>query len=436
MARGFTNLMLKEIATLKVSVKDTKSCEKTLKIEVGQDRIKEAYDAFYRAVAPKAKIPGFRPGKAPMNIVALHFKGEAREQVLKDLLTETYREALDEESIHPLGYPEVKDIHFDETKLSFEAAVEVKPKIKISKYKGLSAKKENVTVKPSEVEEALKRLQDSLAQYKAVEDKPAEMGNFVIADYVCAVDGKELENRKDDWFELKAEEYLKGFSEQLAGIRAGEEREVRVKFPEDASRKEIAGKDAIFKVKVKEVKVKNLPEINDDLAREAGDHATLADLKAKIEKDLLEQKEKEAGASFEKALLDELVKANKLELPPKLVQRRVESMLDQARQHFAQQGAPEEEFESQSAKMKEGFRPEAQRQVHLAFLLEEIAEKENVEVTEEDLKRHYQKIADRFRQSPETIQSYYEERQEAAENLKDQIRTEKTVELIKQNAKV
>lgn len=421
---------------MKVSVKDTKACEKTLKIEVGPDRIQEAYDAFYRAVAPKAKIPGFRPGKAPLNIVAMHFHGEAKEQVLKDLLTETYREAVEEESLEPLGYPEVRDIHFDEKKLSFEAAVEVKPKIKLSKVKGLSAKKENVSVKPAEIEEGLKRVQESLAQFKAVEDRASALNDFVIADYECLVDGKQVEKRADDWFELKTDEYLKGFSEQLTGLKAGDEKDVKVAFPADMSRKELAGKEAVFKVKIKEIKAKILPELNDDLAREAGEHTTLAELKAKIEKDLLAQKEKDSDAAYEKALLDELVKSNKLDLPPKLVERRIEYMLDQARQHLAQQGAPEDEFEKQRDKMKEGFRPEAERQVHVAFLLEEIAEKESITVEEEDLKKHFQRIAERFRQPVETVEKYYQGREDAIEALKDQIRSEKTVEFIKQNAKV
>lgn len=421
---------------MKVSVKDTKACEKTLKIEVGSDRIQEAYESFYREVAPKAKIPGFRPGKAPMNIVAMHFQGEAKEQVLKDLVTESYREAVEEESLEPIGYPEVRDIQFDDTKLSFEAAVEVKPKIKLSKVKGLSAKKEAVSVKASEIEEGLKRIQESLAQFKAVEDRASALGDFVIADYECIVEGKEAEKRADDWFELKEDEYLKGFSAQLTGAKPGDEKEVKVTFPADMNRKELAGKEAVFKVKIKEIKAKSLPELNDDLAREAGEHTTLAELKAKIEKDLLAQKEKEADGAFEKALLDELVKSNKLDLPPRLVERRIEYMMDQAKQHMAQQGAPEDEFEKQSEKMKESFRPEAERQVHVAFLLEEIAAKENITVEDADLKKHFERIAERFRQPVETVEKYYHGREDAIESLKDQIRSEKTVEFIKQNAKV
>ncbi len=420
---------------MKVSVKDTKNCEKTLKIEVGSDRIQEAYDAFYKAIAPNAKIPGFRPGKAPLHIVAMHYRGEAKEQVLKDLLSDSYQQAVEEESLEPLGYPEVRDIKFDEEKLSFEASVEVRPKIKLSKVKGLSAKKEPVSAKPGEVEESLKRIQESLAQYKAVEDRPSALGDFVIADYACEVEGKEVEKRPDDWFELKEDEFLKGFSKQLVGSKPGEEREVRVTFPADMNRQELAGKEAVFKIKVKEIKTKVLPELNDDLAREAGEHNTLAELKEKIEKELMAEKEKTAESAYEKALLDELIKANKMDLPPKLVERRVSYMIDQARQHLEQQGGAGDEFEKQKDKMKEGFRPEAERQVHLALLLEEIAAKEDITVTDEDVKKHFTKISERFRQPVETVEKYYQGREEALESLKDQIRSEKTVEFIKQNAK-
>ncbi|MBI3306884.1 MAG: hypothetical protein HYZ84_03675, partial [Candidatus Omnitrophica bacterium] len=177
---------------MKVSVQDGKACEKILTVEVGQEDIKKEYEEFYQAVSPKAKIPGFRPGKAPRDVIAMHFKNEAREEVLKHLISESYRQALQEKSLEPLSYPRIQDVNFNEQKLFYRAQIEIRPKIKLSRTAGLTAKKESAQINPDEIEQALKSIQQSFAQFKAVEDRPAAMGDFVIADYVCSVDGKEV----------------------------------------------------------------------------------------------------------------------------------------------------------------------------------------------------------------------------------------------------
>ncbi|MBI3313974.1 MAG: trigger factor [Candidatus Omnitrophica bacterium] len=421
--------------TLKVSVQDGKVCEKILTIEVGREDIQKEYEEFYQAVSPKAKIPGFRPGKAPRDVIAMHFKNEAREEVLKHLISESYRNALQEKSLEPLGYPNIKDVNFDEQKLSYRAQIEIRPKVKISRAAGLAAKKEAVQVANEEVEQALKSIQQSFAQFKVVEDRAAAMGDFLIADYVCFVDGKEAEKRTDDWFEIREEEFLKGFSKQLVGSKPGDEKEVQITFPESMSRKELAGKPALFKVKVKEIKVRNLPELNDDLARDAGEYQTLAELRAKIEKDILSRKEHEKEAAFEKALLDEFLKHNKIDLPEGLVKRRAEYLLERSKQDFLHQGHSEEEFEKNRATLLEDLQPEAKRQVHLAFLLDELAAKENITVTDEDLKTHYAQLAGRVRQPVEEVEKYYHEHEDAKESMKDQVRSEKVIEWIKKNSK-
>ena len=423
---------------LKVSVKDGKQCEKVLKIEVGQSEIEQEFNACYKAILPKAKIPGFRPGKAPIQMVATHYREEAREQVVKNLLSDSYRQAVQEKSLEPVGYPEIKDVKFDGHSLSFEATVEVRPKIKLNKIKGLNAEKPRVAVDPKEVEDTLKRIQESLAQYKAVEDRPSRMGDFVIADYGCTVDGKEVEKRQGDWFELKEEEYLKGFSAQLAGARPGDEREVTVTFPENMGRAEVAGKKGIFKVSVKEVKQKVLPEMTDDLAREAGEFGSLAELKQKIEGDLKTQKDREADSAFEKALLDELVEKNKIDVPARLVERRVEYLVEQEHERVHQGKEHDHDSEEHQGELKalhENLRPVAERQIHVAFLLDEIAAKENITVNEEDVKQHLAKIAERFKQPLESVEKYYNDSPDALDTLRDQIRNEKTIDFIKQNAK-
>ncbi len=420
---------------MKVSVQDGKACEKILSIELGEQEIQKEYDEFYVAIAPKAKIPGFRPGKAPRQVLALHYQHEARENVLKHLINESYKKALEEKSLEPITLPTIKDLDFKDNRLFFRALIETRPKIKLSKVSGLSAKKEKAEVTPQDIEEELKRLQESLAQYKAVEDRPAVMGDFLIADYVCLAEGKEVEKRVDDWFELREDEFLKGFSAQLVGAKPGDEKEVQAAFPEKMAKKDLAGKPAVFKMKIKEIKTKVLPNLDDELAKEAGEFKTLEELRQKIRQDISHRKDHEKEVAFENALLEELMKQNKFDLPQGLVDRRLEHLLEKAKEDFKRYGSPEEEFEKQKEKIKTELAGEAKRQVHLAFLLDEIAIRENITAAEEDLSVKYQQVADRVRQPLEKVQGYYTQDERARETLTDQIRNEKTIEWIKKNAK-
>lgn len=434
-AHQHTEEHTEEIALAKVSVKDGKACEKILKIEIGAEEIKKEFDEYYHHIASEAKVPGFRPGKAPRNVLELHYAGDAREKVLKQLITLSYRQAVREKSLEPLSFPDIKDVKFESDKLSYEALIEVRPKIKLSKVTGLSVKKQKTELKSGEFEEALNRVRESLAKYKAIEDRASQMEDIVIADYVCEVGGKEVEKRSDDWFHLQKEEYLKGFSAQLVGVKPGDEKLVQVEFPAEFSRKEMAGKPAIFKMKIKEIKIKELPELNDEMAREAGEYKTLVELKEKIEKDLHASKEREVEVKFEKELMDEFLKQNKIELPEGLVQRRGERLMEEALQHFTSHGGAQEKSEELKNKIKAEVDTEARKQVHLAFLLEELATREKIEVTPEDLKKKYESVGAQVRQPADAVEKYYAANEDAREGLYDQIRNEKAIDYLKQNAK-
>jgi trigger factor len=311
--------------------------------------------------------------------------------------------------------------------------IETRPKIKLAKLSGFKIKKETAQVDVRDLDEALQRLRESLAKYNAVEGRPAAMGDFVVADYVCWVDGKEAEKRSEDWFEIKEDEFLKGFSVQLIGAQPGEQKEVRIRFPENFSRKEWVGKEALFRVTVKEIKTKTLPALDDELAKEAGEYKTLEELRQKIRTDLQTQKDREKESEYEKALLDELLKNNKIDLPLGMVKKRQNYLVEETLERSKRHGLPEEKAEEFKKKIEEESQKEALRQVHLAFLLDEIAVKENLTATEEDLKKKFEILTERFRQPLETIEKYYREHEEAKESLCDQIRSEKAIEFLKRN---
>lgn len=424
-----------QTSPLKIKLQDGKTCEKILTIEVAKDRIAEEFESFYKAIAPRAKVPGFRPGKVPQDVLVMHYEKNAHDSVLETLLSESLPKALREKDLNPLTTPEIKDIQFDKERLVYKAHIETRPKVKLSKVIGLSAKKEKAAVKTEDVEKALKNTQEMHAQYKAVEGRLAKMGDFVITDYVCTVEGKEVEKRNDDWIELKEEEYLKGFSSQLVGANVGEEKEVQISFPKDMADKRAAGKTAVFKMKIKEIKEKTLPALNDELAKQAGEYKDLNDLRQKLTADLEKRIADEEEAAFEREILNELIKQNKIDLPHGLLQRRAGYLMDQARQRFKQQGGTDELFDKEKEKMVQEFEAEARRQIHVAFLLDEIADAQKIQSDGSDLAKKYEVLSRQYRQPKETIEKYYEEHKEAKETLLDQIRNEKVIEFLKQNAK-
>lgn len=425
-------------SSVKVSIKDSAPCEKTLSVAVQSDLIRREYDHFFEAIGKEARVPGFRPGKAPREVLARHYAGEAREKVLERLISQSLHEAVEEKELRFLGHPTIRGIEFTDEKLTYEALLEMPPAIKLRKYKGLSAVKPIVEVKPEEVETALGHLQESHAKFQAVEDRPSQMGDSLIADYRCLVEGKEVEKRTDDWIELREEEFLKGFSPQLVGLRPGEEKEARLPFPEKFARKEWAGKEGVFQVKVKEIKTKTLPPLNDELAKETGEFQTLEELKTHLQKRIEEDISRRAEVEYEKGLLDALLKENVFEVPQGVVERRLRTILEEAVQSLYRSGIPEEALEKQEKQvesLKEKLRPEAEHQVRLAFLLEEISKREKIELTEENFQTKYQSLAARHRQTEAAVKKYYGEHSEAKELLGIQILNEKAIQLIKDNAK-
>ena len=278
---------------MKINVKDVNSCEKLLTIDVPSEMVTEEFSSFYESVGKKAKIPGFRPGHAPKHVVALHFRDEAKQEVWKQLVSRTFRDAIKQEEISVIGYPRIENVEFDETRLKFKAHVEMRPKIKIDKYVGLTVKRDPVQVNESEIEEAIKRIQQAHAKFQAVEGRESKLGDFLICDYRLLVDQKEIEKREGEWIELREKDYLEGFSKQLLGAKAGELREVTVTFPAEYGKKEIAGKKGQFSITVKEVKEKKLPALDDELAKEAGDYETFQDLRKAIAQDIDQHKKHE-----------------------------------------------------------------------------------------------------------------------------------------------
>jgi len=420
---------------VKSTLKNSAPCEKVLSVSVSKDLIREEYEHFFQHIGKEARVPGFRPGKAPREVLETHYRDAAREKVLEKLISRSFREAAQEKQVEFLGNPDIRQVEFTEEKLTYEAFLEVPPVIKIGKYRGLSAERKSVEVKSEELDDALGRIRESVAKFAAVEDRAAAMGDFLVADYTCSVDGKPAENRSDEWFELQEDEFLKGFSSQLVGARAGEEREVRIQFPDKFGRKEWAGKTGVFQVKVKEVKEKKLAALDDEFAKETGEFETLDTLKNHLRGQIETEKSREAETEFENGLLEGLLKENSFEVPKGVVERRLVALVENAVRTLYQQRVPQEIIEKELKSISEKLRPEAEKQVRLSFLLDAIGKKEKLELAEMDFEEKYKALGLRHRQSPEAVKKYYVEHPEAKESLRHQILNEKVIQFIKDNAR-
>ena len=391
---------------LRIDVKEISSCEKVLTIDVPSELVVEEFSSFYQSIGKRARIPGFRPGHAPKGVLELHFRDEARQEVWKQLVSKSFHRAVEQVSISMVGYPRIENVTFDETRLKYKAHVETRPKIKIGKYIGLSLKREPVAVTESEMEQSLKRLQESHAKYQAVEGRDAALGDFLICDYQLLVEGKEVEKRSGDWFEIREKDYLDGFSKQLIGAKPGESLEVNVTFPADYVRKELAGKEAHFLVSVREIKEKKIQPLDDEFAKELGEYERLEDLKKAIREDLVKHKKAETERKLEQNLLNELIKTTKFDVPRGLLERRLDALLEEGLQTLMYRGAKQEEALGQRENLKKNLLPEAERQIRVSFLLDEVATREGIRPQDEDVESRYEWIARESRRSLEEVKKH------------------------------
>ncbi|MBI4367934.1 MAG: trigger factor [Candidatus Omnitrophica bacterium] len=419
---------------LKIDVKDLSSCEKVLTIDLPPETVTEEFETFYTAVGKRAKIPGFRPGHAPKHVVALHFKEEAKNEVWKQLVSRSFRDAIRQKEIAMIGYPQIENVEFNENRLKFKAHVEMRPKLKIDKYVGLSVKRDPVEANESEIEETLTRIRESHAKFQAVEDRAAQLGDFLISDYALVVDGKEVEKREGEWIEIREKDFLEGFSKQLTGAKAGETKEVLVTFPADYGKKEFAGKTGHFLVTVKEIKEKKLPFLDDEFAKEVSQCETFVQLKDEIRRDLETHKKTEVERKVEQALLDELIKRSKFEIPSRMMERRCQALVEDRIQMLISQGVKQEDAVKQKDELQKALQPEAERQVRISFLLNEVAEREHLDAKEEDLEAKYRSLAERARRPLEEVKTYFSQDEDRRESLRQQIISEKTIHWLKDKA--
>ncbi|MGG4546247.1 trigger factor [Rossellomorea marisflavi] len=411
-----------------------------LTIEVEAAKVNEGLDAAFKKVVKQVNVPGFRKGKMPRGMFEKRFGVESLYQDALDfILPEAYAKAIEETGIEPIDRPEIDVEQMEKGKdLVFTAKVQVKPEVKLGEYKGLEVEKMDDEVTAEDVEAELTSLQEKQAELVVKEEGKAEEGDTVTMDFEGFVEGEAFEGGQADNYslELGSGQFIPGFEEQLVGVAAGEEKDVEVSFPEEYHAAELAGKAATFKVKIHEIKAKELPALDDEFAKDADEEVeTLAELKEKIENRLKESKKTEAETAVREALVEKASENAEVEIPEVMVDAEVDRMMQEFGQRLQMQGMTLElyfQFSGQSEEDLRGqMKEDAGKRVRTNLTLEAIAAAENLEVTDEEAEEEVTKMAEQYNMSADNIKQALG----GLDTLKADLKVRKALEFLVDNSK-
>lgn len=427
---------------MKASWEKIEKNQGVLTVEVESDRVDAALDKAFKKVVAKVNVPGFRKGKVPRQIFEQRFGVESLYQDALDiLLPEVYSEAVDEAAIEPVDRPEVDVEQIGKGQaLKFTAKVLVKPEVELGDYKGLEVTETSSDVTAEEVEEELKRLQQRHAELVVVEEGAAENGDITVIDFEGSVDGVPFEGGKAERYslELGSNSFIPGFEEQVVGMSKDEEKDIEVSFPEDYHAEELKGKAAVFKVKLHDIKRKNLPALDDEFAKDVSEFETLEEYKQDIEKRLKERKEEAAKRDKENAVVQKAAANATVDIPSVMVDSEVSGMVRDFEQRLQGQGMNMEmytQFTGQTKEMiEEQMRGDAEQRVRNNLVLEAITKAENIEVSDEEMNAELDKLAEQYKRSADEIRTIFEANG-SLDAMKRDLAVRKTVDFLVDNSK-
>ncbi|MCY9188749.1 trigger factor [Bacillus mojavensis] len=412
--------------------------EGVLTVEVDAETFKTALDDAFKKVVKQVSIPGFRKGKIPRGLFEQRFGVEALYQDALDILLPVeYPKAVEEAGIEPVDRPEidVEKIEKGES-LIFTAKVTVKPEVKLGEYKGLGIEKDDTAVTDEDVQNELKALQERQAELVVKEEGTVEEGNTVVLDFEGFVDGEADEGGKAENYSLEvgSGSFIPGFEDQLVGLEAGAEKDVEVTFPEEYHAEDLAGKPAVFKVKIHEIKAKELPELDDEFAKDIDEEVeTLAELTEKTKKRLEEAKENEADAKLREELVLKASENAEIDVPQAMIDTELDRMLKEFEQRLQMQGMNLElytQFSGQDeAALKEQMKEDAAKRVKSNLTLEAIAKAENLEVTDEEVDAELSKMAEAYNMPVENIKQAIG----STDAMKEDLKVRKAIDFLVEN---
>jgi trigger factor len=410
---------------LKVCVTEEKAWKRILEIEVSKEKVDDEFHEVYEKYRAHSKIPGFRKGKAPMNLVQLRFKDAVEKEVMESLVPKAYEDAVKETDLSPISFPVVKDLQFQKgMPLKFKAEVDVRPEIEVKDYKGIKLTRKTKQVTEEDVNRTLNYVREDFAELHPVE-REAKFYDHLTVDMTKYQEGKEdsLENQQ---LVLDPHNMIKEFQETLIKTEAGDEREIEVNYRPDFHNQKLAGKSVKYKIKVKQVKEKVLPDANDDLAKMAGDFKDLAELKAKITEDLTKKAMQDSEKNLRNDLINQVIKLNFFEVPETLLKFYLDSLIQDLKKKYRK---------VDEAKTREDFKEIGAAQIRWDYLLHRIAEKEKVEVTQDEIEEWTKKFAKEYRMEKDKAEQLLGT-PEKIKRIQENILEDKVVDFLLKNAVV
>ncbi len=412
-----------------------------LTIEVAAEEFDKAIQAAYKKNKNKFNVPGFRKGKVPYAMVEKMYGAAVfYEDAANDIIPKAYADAAAESELEIVARPEINVTQIEKGKpFIFEAEVTLKPEIKLGKYKGVKVEAMDTTVTDEDVQAELDKVKEQNARLVAADDKAVEDGDQTTIDFEGFVDGVAFEGGKGEDYPLTigSHSFIDNFEEQLIGKKVGEEVEVNVTFPEDYQAEELAGKPAMFKVTVKEIKVKEYPEVDDDFAQDVSEFDTLDEYKADIRKNLEEKKAQEAEADKESKVIEAIINDSEMDIPEKMIEAQCQQMVEEFAQNIAMQGISFEQYLQFTGgsvdQLTEQVKPQAEARIQSSLVLEAIVAAENIEATDEEYDEEVKKMAEKYQMEAEKVNDFLSE--DDKKNIKADICARKAAKLAVEAAK-
>ena len=407
-----------------------------LTIEVSAEDLDKAMEKAYQKQKSRISLPGFRKGKAPRKMIeSMYGKGVFMEDAVNSLVPQEYTKALGECDLEIVSQPEINVTQMEPGKaLIFTADVATKPEVTLGDYKGVEVPKSEIAVTDEEVDAEVKKEQDKNARTVAVEDRAAANGDITTIDFEGFVDGVAFDGGKGENYPLTigSHSFIDNFEDQLIGMNIGDEKEINVTFPEEYHAEELKGKPATFKVSIKEIKEKQLPDLDDDFAQDVSDFDTLDEYKADLKNKIAERKAAEAKSKKEAEAIDKIVADSKMDIPQAMIDTQVTRMAEDFAQRLQQQGLSLDMYFKYTGltadKVVEDMKPEAEKRIKNSLVLEAVAKAENITVSDEEFEAELQKMADMYKMEVAQIKEFMGDKEAA--QMRDDIAIQKAVELI------
>ncbi|EDY85819.1 trigger factor [gamma proteobacterium HTCC5015] len=418
---------------MQVSLETSEGLERKLTVEVPAETVAQALENQYQQIARSAKIPGFRPGKVPMSVVKKRYAGEARQDVVSNLIQSTLSEALTKEEVNPAGYPAIEKADLDDDdKLTYVAVFEVYPEIQLADPSKMKVEKLNSEIGESDIDEMVETLRQQRAEWNDVE-RASKEGDQVTIDFVGRVDGEEFEGGKgnDMPLVLGSGSMIDGFESQIEGMKGGDEKTIKVTFPEDYNKEDLQGKDAEFDITVQKVAEQALPEVDEEFAKAFGvEDGSTEKLRENLQNHMQRELTQTLKTQTKKQVMDALLEQNELQCPSALVDQEIQRLKEQAFQQFGGQAPIKlEEFPN------EPFQEEAERRVKLGLLVGEVVKQQEIKASPDKVKETLEQLAASY-EDPQQVVDYYYENPQMLASVEAVVVEDQAVDWLMSQAKV